>query len=168
MTFRTWNLRVLVRTLRQRVPSLSAEWARLEGYRDAGQASKPFEIATKQLQSSGVPGERSTCGSFDEYLPVFKMLLDQVWSRAPTRKAQGWRADYEEKLLEIWEKGYMRRKVGNLALDTSDKAPMDYIERKIVQNTWIERRRSRGLSVQFHRRRLKGVCVIIKGGIRVY
>ncbi|KID97011.1 hypothetical protein MAJ_07016, partial [Metarhizium majus ARSEF 297] len=62
---------------------------------------KPFEIATKQLQGSGIPGERSSCGSFDEYLPIFKMLLDQLGSRAPTRKAQVWQADYEEKLLQI-------------------------------------------------------------------
>ncbi|KJK73923.1 hypothetical protein H634G_10784 [Metarhizium anisopliae BRIP 53293] len=176
---------------------------------------KPFEIATKQLQGSGVPGERSTCGSFDEYFPVFEMLLDhlesaiegtiyeemedpatkkrtdvevaiyegldnrtrrlfkvfiklgwkklhkyyalltsgayagavifnpakkwrfldQLWSRVPARKAQGWRADYEEKLLQIWENNYRGRDVGNIALDTSDEAPMDYIERRLARST---------------------------------
>ena len=39
---------------------------------------KPFEVASKQLQGSGVPGERSTCGSFDEYFPVFEILLDHL------------------------------------------------------------------------------------------
>lgn len=39
---------------------------------------KPFEIATKQLQGSGIPGARSTCGSFDEYFPVFEILLDHL------------------------------------------------------------------------------------------
>ncbi|KAM4067764.1 hypothetical protein HRG_009843 [Hirsutella rhossiliensis] len=41
---------------------------------------KPFEISTKQLQGSGVPGGRSTCGSFDEYFPVFEILLDHLES----------------------------------------------------------------------------------------
>ncbi|XP_044715188.1 Ribonuclease H-like protein [Hirsutella rhossiliensis] len=41
---------------------------------------KPFEIANKQLQGSGVPGGRSTCGSFDEYFPVFEILLDHLES----------------------------------------------------------------------------------------
>ncbi|OAQ58072.1 hypothetical protein VFPPC_11385 [Pochonia chlamydosporia 170] len=41
---------------------------------------KPFEIATKQLQGSGIPGARSTCGSFDEYFPVFEILLDHLES----------------------------------------------------------------------------------------
>lgn len=41
---------------------------------------KPFEVATKQLQGSGVPGTRSTCGSFDEYFPVFEILLDHLES----------------------------------------------------------------------------------------
>ncbi|KID93618.1 Ribonuclease H-like protein, partial [Metarhizium majus ARSEF 297] len=41
---------------------------------------KPFEIATKQLQGNGIPGSRSTCGSFDEYFPVFEMLLDHLES----------------------------------------------------------------------------------------
>ncbi|KAL6405381.1 hAT family dimerization domain protein [Ilyonectria robusta] len=39
---------------------------------------KPFAVATKQLQGSGVPGERSTCGSFDVYFPVFEILLDHL------------------------------------------------------------------------------------------
>ncbi|KAJ6436475.1 ribonuclease H-like protein [Purpureocillium lavendulum] len=145
---------------------------------------KPFEIATKQLQGSGVPGGRSTCSSFDEYFPVFEILLDhlesaiegtifeevedpvtrekkdvevaiydgldsrtrrllkvyiklgwkklhkyysrltsaayvgavvfnpakkwrlldQLWSRVPSRKTKSWRSEYEAKLLEIWEK----------------------------------------------------------------
>jgi hypothetical protein len=37
---------------------------------------KPFEVATKQLQGNGIPGTRSTCGSFDEHFPVFEILLD--------------------------------------------------------------------------------------------
>ncbi|KID98777.1 Ribonuclease H-like protein, partial [Metarhizium majus ARSEF 297] len=41
---------------------------------------KPFEIATKQLQGNGIPGSRSTCGSFDEYFPVFEILLDHLES----------------------------------------------------------------------------------------
>ncbi|KJZ69667.1 hypothetical protein HIM_10940 [Hirsutella minnesotensis 3608] len=36
---------------------------------------KPFEIATKQLEGNGIPGARSTSGSFDEYLPVFEILV---------------------------------------------------------------------------------------------
>ncbi|KFA77097.1 hypothetical protein S40288_09729, partial [Stachybotrys chartarum IBT 40288] len=39
---------------------------------------KPFEVATNQLQGSGVPGTKSTCGNFDEYFPVFEMLLDHL------------------------------------------------------------------------------------------
>jgi hypothetical protein len=39
---------------------------------------KPFEIATKQLQGDGIPGARLTCGSFDEYFPVFEILLDHL------------------------------------------------------------------------------------------
>ncbi|KAL6402672.1 hAT family dimerization domain protein [Ilyonectria robusta] len=42
--------------------------------------SNTFEVATKQLQSSGVPGARATCGSFDEYFPVFEILLDYLES----------------------------------------------------------------------------------------
>lgn len=42
---------------------------------------KPFEIATKQLQGNGIPGSRSTCGSFDEYFPVFEILL--ITSKVP-------------------------------------------------------------------------------------
>jgi hypothetical protein len=175
---------------------------------------KPFEVATKQLQGSGVPGVRSTCGSFDEYFPVFEMLLDhlesaiegtiyeevedpvskrrkdvevaiyagldnrtrklfkvfiklgwkklhkyyalltsaayvgavvfnpakkwrlldQLWSRVPTRKAQGWRADYEEKLLQIWENSYSQRDVDNEVLATTDEASMDYIERRLARS----------------------------------
>lgn len=41
---------------------------------------KPFEVATKQLQGNSVPGVRSTCGSFDEYFPIFEMLLDHLES----------------------------------------------------------------------------------------
>lgn len=41
---------------------------------------KPFQVATKQLQGNGVPGARSTCGSFDEYFPVFEILLDHLES----------------------------------------------------------------------------------------
>jgi hypothetical protein len=41
---------------------------------------KPFAIASKQLQGNGVPGERSTCGGFDEYFPVVEMLLDHLES----------------------------------------------------------------------------------------
>ncbi|KAH8715459.1 putative AC transposase [Beauveria bassiana] len=41
---------------------------------------KPFEVATKQLQGSGMPGTRSTCGSFDEYFPVIEILLDHLES----------------------------------------------------------------------------------------
>ncbi|KAM0742707.1 hypothetical protein ACQRIT_002884 [Beauveria bassiana] len=40
---------------------------------------KPSEVATKQLQGSGMPGTRSTCGSFDEYFPV-EILLDHLES----------------------------------------------------------------------------------------
>ncbi|KAM0670894.1 hypothetical protein ACQRIU_001289 [Beauveria bassiana] len=39
---------------------------------------KPFEVATKELQSSGMPGTRFTCGSLDEYFPVIKILLDHL------------------------------------------------------------------------------------------
>ena len=41
---------------------------------------RPFEVATKQLQGSGIPGTRSTCGSFDEYFPVIEILLDHLES----------------------------------------------------------------------------------------
>lgn len=41
---------------------------------------KPFEIATKQLQGSGVPGGMFTCSSFHEYFPVFEVLLDHLES----------------------------------------------------------------------------------------
>ena len=41
---------------------------------------KPFEVAANQLQGSGVPGARSTCGSFDEYFPDFEILLDHLES----------------------------------------------------------------------------------------
>ncbi|KAM3537512.1 hypothetical protein ARSEF1564_009566 [Beauveria bassiana] len=41
---------------------------------------EPFEVATKQLQGSGMPGTRSTCGSFDEYFPVIEILLDHLES----------------------------------------------------------------------------------------
>ncbi|KAK4073094.1 hypothetical protein Purlil1_13128 [Purpureocillium lilacinum] len=41
---------------------------------------KPFQVATKQLQGNGIPGTRSTCGSFDEYFPVFEILLDHLES----------------------------------------------------------------------------------------
>ncbi|EXK24127.1 hypothetical protein FOMG_19136 [Fusarium oxysporum f. sp. melonis 26406] len=37
-----------------------------------------FDVATKQLQGDGIPGARSTCGSFDEYFPVFEILLDHL------------------------------------------------------------------------------------------
>ncbi|KAM4060829.1 ribonuclease H-like protein [Hirsutella rhossiliensis] len=153
---------------------------------------KPFEIANKQLQGSGVPGGRSTCGSFDEYFPVFEILLDhlesaiegtifeevedpvtrekkdvelgwkklhkyysrltsaayvgavvfnpakkwrlldQLWSRVPSRKTKSWRLEYEAKLLEIWEK-YRERDVDNEILATSDEASMDYIERRLAR-----------------------------------
>ncbi|KAM3524618.1 hypothetical protein MY4038_007676 [Beauveria bassiana] len=39
---------------------------------------KPFEVATKQLQGSGMPRTRFTCGSLDEYFPVIKILLDHL------------------------------------------------------------------------------------------
>ncbi len=41
---------------------------------------KPFEVANKQLQGNGSPGVRSTCGGFDEYFPVFEILLDHLES----------------------------------------------------------------------------------------
>lgn len=41
---------------------------------------RPFEVATKQLQGNGIPGTRPTCGSFDEYFPVFEILLDHLES----------------------------------------------------------------------------------------
>ncbi|KAK4077569.1 hypothetical protein Purlil1_12331 [Purpureocillium lilacinum] len=41
---------------------------------------KPFQVASNQLQGNGVPGTRSTCGSFDEYFPVFEILLDHLES----------------------------------------------------------------------------------------
>ncbi|KAH7114747.1 hypothetical protein B0J13DRAFT_237871 [Dactylonectria estremocensis] len=44
-------------------------------YQDLVKLLKPFEVASNQLQGSGVPGARSTCGSFDEYFPVFEILL---------------------------------------------------------------------------------------------
>ncbi|KAM4058282.1 ribonuclease H-like protein [Hirsutella rhossiliensis] len=153
---------------------------------------KPFEIATKQLQGNGIPGGRSTCGSFDEYFPVFEILLDhlesaiegtifeevedpvtrekkdvelgwkklhkyysrltsaayvgavvfnptkkwrlldQLWSRVPSRKTKSWRLEYEAKLLEIWEK-YRERDVDNEVLATSDEVSMDYIERRLAR-----------------------------------
>ncbi|OAQ60059.1 hypothetical protein VFPBJ_11577 [Purpureocillium lilacinum] len=153
---------------------------------------KPFEIATKQLQGNGVPAGRSTCGSFDEYFPVFEVLLDhlesaiegtifeevedpvtrekkdvelgwkklhkyysrltsaayvgavvfnpakkwrlldQLWSRVPSRKTKSWRLEYEAKLLEIWET-YRERDVDNEVLVTSDEASMDYIERRLAR-----------------------------------
>ncbi|OAQ58284.1 ribonuclease H-like protein [Purpureocillium lilacinum] len=173
---------------------------------------KPFEIATKQLQGSGVPGGRSTCGSSDEYFPVFEILLDhlesaiegtifeevedpvtrekkdvevaiydgldsrtrrllkvyiklgwkklhkyysrltsaayvgavvfnpakkwrlldQLWSRVPSRKTKSWRSEYEAKLLEIWEK-YRERDVDNEVLATSEEASMGYIERRLAR-----------------------------------
>ena len=39
---------------------------------------KPFDVATKQLQGDGIPGARSTCGSFDEYFPVLEILLGHL------------------------------------------------------------------------------------------
>lgn len=174
---------------------------------------KPFEVATKQLQGDGIPGARSTCGSFDEYFPVFEILLDhlecaiegiiydevedpvskekkdvevaiyegldnrtrkllkvfiklawkklhkyysrltsaayvgavvfnpakkwglldRLWSRLPSRKANSWRLDYEEKLLEIWET-YREREVDSEVLATADEVPMDYIERRLARS----------------------------------
>lgn len=61
-------------------------------------------------------------------------LLDQLWSRVPTRKAQGWRADYEEKLLQIWENSYSQRDVDIEVLATADEASMDYIERRLARS----------------------------------
>ena len=174
---------------------------------------KPFEVASKQLQGSGIPGVRSTCGSFDEYFPVFEILLDhlesaiegtiyeevedavskekkdvevaiydgldnrtrkllkvfiklgwkklhkyynrltsaayvgavvfnpakkwrlldRLWSRVPSRKAKSWRSDYEEKLLEIWER-YRGRDVECEVLTMADEATMDYIERRLARS----------------------------------
>ncbi|GKU08673.1 unnamed protein product, partial [Fusarium langsethiae] len=175
---------------------------------------KPFDVATKQLQGDGIPGARSTCGSFDEYFPVFEILLDhlegaiegtifeevedpvtkekkdvevaiydgldsrtrrllkvfiklgwkklhkyynrltsaayvgavvfnpakkwrlldQLWSRVPSRKAKSWRLEYEAKLLEIWGRRYKERDVDYEVFVTSDEAPMDYIERRLARS----------------------------------
>jgi hypothetical protein len=61
-------------------------------------------------------------------------LLDQLWSRVSTRKPQGWRADYEEKLLQIWENSYGQRDVDIEVLATADEASMDYIERRLARS----------------------------------
>lgn len=39
---------------------------------------QPFKVASKQLQSEGIAGKRSTSGGFDEYFPVVEMLLDHL------------------------------------------------------------------------------------------
>ncbi|KAF1732489.1 putative AC transposase [Beauveria bassiana] len=79
---------------------------------------KPFEVATKQLQGSGMPGTRSTCGSFDEYFPVIEILLDHL-----------------ESAIEgtIWER-YKDREVDCEVVPTPEDVSMDYIERRLARS----------------------------------
>jgi hypothetical protein len=51
----------------------------------------------------------------------------------PSRKAKGWRCDYERKLLEIWE-DYRGRDVNTDVVIKPDDAPMDYIKRRLARN----------------------------------
>ncbi|KAG7403414.1 putative AC9 transposase [Fusarium oxysporum f. sp. rapae] len=61
-------------------------------------------------------------------------LLDQLWSRVPSRKAKSWRSEYEAKLLEIWGRRYKERDVDCEVFASSDEASMDYIERRLARS----------------------------------
>ncbi|KAM4066648.1 ribonuclease H-like protein [Hirsutella rhossiliensis] len=100
---------------------------------------KPFEIANKQLQGSGVPGGSSDQEKKDVELGWKK--LHKYYSRLTSaayvvavvfNPAKSGAFSINSKLLEIWEK-YRERDVDNEILATSDEASMDYIERRLAR-----------------------------------
>ncbi|OWT43206.1 hypothetical protein VFPPC_18521 [Pochonia chlamydosporia 170] len=206
------DMRMMERALLR--PVLNTFFNDVQNRWETESASENTKPAVLQYRlSAGIPGARSTCGSFDEYFPVFEILLDhlesaiegtileevedpvskekrdvevaifdgldnktrkllkvfirlgwkklhkyynrltsaayvgavvfnpakkwrlldRLWSRVPSRKTKTWRSEYEEKLLEIWEK-YKEREVGCEVFASTDGASMDYIERRLARS----------------------------------